>query len=137
MWDLLTMQCDRHGQNAHLDESGKLTLIDNDQALGDAWRPCGFDSLFLPTTQKHAVNLLGFGNALKMPGGKEYPEAEHFNIMHAMDYRCHAPGGKIGDHFSPRFKQCLEGISTSTYRQVASCSHVVCMPDCLQINVSQ
>jgi hypothetical protein len=60
IWDLLTMQCDRHGQNAYVDGAGRLTLIDLDQALGDAWRVCGADSLFLPTTQKHAINALGY-----------------------------------------------------------------------------
>ena len=139
MWDLLTMQCDRHGQNVHLDESAKLTLIDHDQAFGDAWRACGFDSLFLPTTQKHAVNLLGFAWCLKMPDDspRRSPDASHFNIMHAMDYRCHAPGGKVGDRYPPGFSQCLESISTSTYRQVACCSTIAWNPDSMQINLSQ
>ena len=130
MWDLLTMQCDRHGQNVHLDENAKLTLIDLDQALGDAWRICGFDSIFLPTTQKHAIMMLGFSWAMKMPPDqlRRCPPTDHFGIMHALDYRCHAPGGKIGKSYPPRMQQCLENISTSTYRQVAVCSVAVHAP---------
>lgn len=120
IWDLLTMQCDRHGQNVYLDESGQLTLIDLDQALGDAWRVCGFDSLFLPTSQKHAINLLGYGFVMKMPF--EAPESRPVtdsSIMHVLDYRCHAPGGKIGKNYPPKLQQCLQDISSSTYRQVS------------------
>ena len=59
IFDLLTSQCDRHAENVFLlaaphgaaDASPRMTLIDNDQMLGEAWRPCGVDSIFLPTTQ--------------------------------------------------------------------------------------
>ncbi|KDD72679.1 hypothetical protein H632_c3035p0, partial [Helicosporidium sp. ATCC 50920] len=36
--DFLTSQCDRHPNNIFLDESGRITLIDNDQMLGESWR---------------------------------------------------------------------------------------------------
>lgn len=45
MFDLLTAQCDRHAENVFVDEGGRLTLIDNDQMLGDSWRTCGVDSI--------------------------------------------------------------------------------------------
>lgn len=134
LWDLLTMQCDRHGQNVYLDETAKLTLIDLDQALGDAWRICGFDSVFLPTTQKHAINQLGFGFVMKIPS--QAPQQDNFGIMHALDYRCHAPGGKIGQNYPPRLQQCLQDISSSTYRQVHSVA-AACTTPCAWNIVSQ
>lgn len=36
IFDLLTSQCDRHGQNVYVSESGRLALIDNDQAYGSS-----------------------------------------------------------------------------------------------------
>jgi hypothetical protein len=120
LWDLLTMQCDRHGQNVYVDDSGRLTLIDLDQALGDAWRVCGYDSLFLPTSQKHAINMLGYSHVMKMPYEKPLtaPQSELFAVQHVLDYRCHAPGGQIGFKYPSKLKQCLQDISTMTYRQV-------------------
>ena len=115
IWDLLTMQCDRHGQNVHVDASGHITLIDLDQALGDAWRVCGVDSLFLPTTQKHAINQLGFAYVMK--NSKEQPRAE-VALQHAYDYRCHVPGGAIGKDFPPAVGRCLQAISGMSVDEV-------------------
>jgi hypothetical protein len=60
IFDLLFSQCDRHGQNLYFLPNGSISLIDNDQAYGSSWRPCGVDSLFLPGTQKHEVARLGY-----------------------------------------------------------------------------
>jgi hypothetical protein len=58
--DLLFSQCDRHPDNVYITPAGGLLLIDNDQAYGSSWRPCGVDSLFLPGTQKFEITRLGF-----------------------------------------------------------------------------
>lgn len=118
LWDLITLQCDRHGQNVFIDDSATLTLIDLDQALGDAWRKCAFDSIFLPTSQKHAITNLGFWFTMKLPSDNPPKEPGGLGIQHVMDYRCHAPGGKIGRDYTQKFEQCLKRISSSTYRQV-------------------
>ena len=55
IFDLLTSQCDRHSQNIFIDEGGQLTLIDNEACLQNSWRNCGFDSIFVPTTQKQEI----------------------------------------------------------------------------------
>lgn len=47
VYDLLTAQCDRHGENIFITASGHLTFIDNDRALGVVPR-CGADSVLLP-----------------------------------------------------------------------------------------
>ncbi len=45
----------------------QVWAIDNDQVYSVAWRPCGFDSMVLPTTQKFMINHLGFFYVLKYP----------------------------------------------------------------------
>jgi hypothetical protein len=114
IWDLLTMQCDRHGQNVFIDEHGSLTLIDLDQAFGDAWRVCGVDSLFLPTTQKYMINLLGYWYVMKH---HKHPQRS-ISPQIWLDYRCHAEGGAIGRRYPPRVQQCLEAISSMQPVQV-------------------
>eukprot|EP00892_Ulva_mutabilis_P003338 jgi/Ulvmu1/1376/UM011_0104.1 len=119
IWDLLTMQCDRHAQNVYVDEGGRVTLIDADQALGDGWRVCGVDSIFLPTTQKYMINLLGWAYVMKHPPGQpQQTPAGELSAQVALDYRCHAPRGAIGLNYPERVKQCLGDISNMTYRQV-------------------
>lgn len=67
IFDVMTSQCDRHQQNIFMNEHGKVWAIDNDQVSGTAWRTCAFDSLLLPTTQKFAINHLGFFYVMKHP----------------------------------------------------------------------
>lgn len=120
IWDLLTTQCDRHGQNVYVDAAGHVKLIDADQALGDGWRVCGVDSLFLPTTQKYMINLLGWQYVMKHPhdSPREFPPQDNLSAQIALDYRCHASGGAIGRNYPAQVKQCLSDISNMTYRQV-------------------
>ena len=114
IWDLLTMQCDRHGQNVHVDASGHLTLIDLDQAFGDAWRVCGADSIFLPTTQKHAIQNLGYWYVMKF---KEEPQST-VGLQHRLDYRCHVERGAIGTDYPAPVARCLRAIDTMSPDQV-------------------
>ncbi len=48
VFDLLTGQCDRHSENVFVTAEGRLTLIDNDRALGVVER-CRSNSMLLPT----------------------------------------------------------------------------------------
>jgi hypothetical protein len=121
------MQCDRHGQNVYVDSIGHLTLIDLDQALGDAWRVCGVDSLFLPTTQKHTINVLGYGYTMKMATAPH----ERFALQHALDYRCHVAGGVIGVNYPPLVMKCLSAISSMTPSEVRPRETI--LPVCSQI----
>lgn len=122
IWDLLTMQCDRHGQNVYIDETGHLTLIDLDQAFGEAWRVCGFDSLFLPTSQKHAINFLGYFYAMKIQQGGDSRKPDNkgsgMGAQAVMDYRCHAQGGAIGFNYPSQVGQCLKAISAMSAPEV-------------------
>jgi hypothetical protein len=58
-----------------VDEHGQIRLIDNEAALQSTWKNCGFDSILVPTTQKHNIvrlsNQVGaFGNQLPVTGYK-------------------------------------------------------------------
>ncbi|KAG1679849.1 hypothetical protein FOA52_012763 [Chlamydomonas sp. UWO 241] len=70
MLDLLTSQCDRHGQNIFVDEHGQITLIDNLQAMRFGWTKCGSDSVFLPGTQKSEIVAFGGSLVSKSAGAK-------------------------------------------------------------------
>lgn len=56
--DLLTAQCDRHGENIFIDHRGNLQFIDNDRALGVV-TACGSDSVLLPGNRYHTQVRLG------------------------------------------------------------------------------
>jgi hypothetical protein len=118
------MQCDRHGQNVFVDATGHITLIDLDQALGDAWRVCGVDSLFLPTTQKFLINAIGYWYVMKI--GQSRPRA-HAALQSAFDYRCHVEGGAIGTAYPERLQQCLGAISSMSYSEVRPATPPACL----------
>lgn len=58
IFDLLLSEGDRHEGNIFFDESGHITLIDN-EPYAQNWRSSGVDSLFLPTTQRGKKGHLG------------------------------------------------------------------------------
>jgi hypothetical protein len=132
IWDLLTMQCDRHGQNVFVDEQGGLTLIDLDQAFGDGWRVCGVDSLFLPTTQKYMINLLGYWYVMKWSAR---PPRSTVSPQVSLDYRCHAEGGAIGRNYPPRVKQCLQAIGSMEPVQVSSGRSKIVLADLAFVDI--
>jgi hypothetical protein len=68
IFDLLTSQCDRHAQNVFINENGKITLIDNLQAMKFNWEKCSTDSIFLPGTQKNEVARFGGNLVFKKVG---------------------------------------------------------------------
>ncbi|MEW5319050.1 MAG: hypothetical protein WDW38_010226 [Sanguina aurantia] len=115
MMDLLTSQCDRHSQNVFMDERGKLTLIDNQQALKFNWVKCGVDSIFLPGTQENEIVRFGGDWVGKRRGGAP---RRYANPMILLDYRCYVPNGLIGRAYPPALKQCLEKLSSMGAREI-------------------
>jgi len=109
-FDLLFSESDRHGQNVFVDEDYQLSVIDNEGAYGPT------NSMFIPGTQKYEIYRIGYnavccgnlppGNCPGRPGPAS-PET-------LLDYRCHAPGGKIGFEYPPgvmSFVKKLAGMS--------------------------
>ena len=136
VFDLLTSQCDRHGENVFVSAAGRLALIDSDQAYGSSWRACGADSIFLPGTQKHEVARSGFNYTMKRAasnssgggasagsGGSAARPSEGASPLQLLDYRCHVAragiggsesgsgGGVIGTAYPPRVAACLKRIA--------------------------
>jgi hypothetical protein len=67
------------------------------------WRPCGVDSIFLPGTQKFEISRLGFNYVMKAPHdspAQDYSRAA--SPLQLLDYRCHAPGAKLGTDYPPQ-----------------------------------
>lgn len=60
-------------QNIFLMEDGNLRLIDNEAALMNTWKLCGFDSVFVPTTQKQEIVRLTNAVVLKMIPAADVP----------------------------------------------------------------
>lgn len=100
MFDFLFCAGDRHTQNVYVGDDASITLIDNDNLLGEQVyrtesrfkRTCAISSLFLPGTMeswrlrrsKYCGNQLGL-----------------------LDYRCHVgPRGEVA--LPPRLRKCLK-----------------------------
>jgi len=115
MFDLMFSQSDRHGQNVFLDETGGLQLIDNEDAHG------AINSMFLPGTQKFEIYRKGY-NAVCCANT---PEGCPGRVLPAgpdvfFDYRCHAPGGKVGFNYPPgmlRLVEKLDGMSAEAIQK--------------------
>ncbi len=117
IFDLLTCQCDRHADNVFVSDGG-ITLIDNDQMLGTSWRRCAADSIFLPTTQKHEINVHGFFWTMR----SRFPDARpkgYPNPQLMFDYRCHVEGGELGTRYPPQVSQCLRRLAGMDVLQVS------------------
>ena len=106
LFDVLTGQCDRHGQNIFIDTTADITLIDSDQAFGQGWRKCVVDSILIPGAEKYTIAY--FGNA-HVHGVS--PPAKGVNPQVLLDYRCHAPDGKIGKVYPHKFTRCIKWLS--------------------------
>jgi hypothetical protein len=73
---------------------------------------CAMDSLFLPTTQKFYINVLGFGYVMKHPNtDPPTTPSKHVSPLILLDYRCHVEGGAIGTRFHPKLQGCALRLS--------------------------
>ncbi|GMH43570.1 hypothetical protein BSKO_11492 [Bryopsis sp. KO-2023] len=111
IFDLLTLQCDRHTNNIFMDEAGNLTLIDNGDALGNrgnCQNGVSLSSIFIPGTPQYAHKTYG---KPFLDTGLPFLKMWH-PLPHIMlDYRCHADGGQIGRSYPPQVNQCLQKFS--------------------------
>lgn len=114
LFDVLLGQCDRHGQNIFVTAEGEMTLIDNDQAFGEGWRRCAVDSVMVPGSEKFTI--VRFGNQ-HLHGNQ--PPQRNINVQTLLDYRCHAPGGELGQHFPHEFRTCAKWLSDATPPAIA------------------
>jgi len=102
-----------------VNKAGQIKLIDNEAALQSSWKNCGFDSILVPTTQKH--NIVRFSNQfiLKLVTAADAPRG-FADPQILLDYRCYLLDGKeeIGTDYPPQIRQCLAKISSMSVKEV-------------------
>lgn len=117
-FDFMFGESDRHGQNVMFHESGKLTLIDNEN-----FHSSHVNSMFLPGTQKYEIYRVGY-NAVccaNLPGlfevncpgaiGPSAPEA-------LLDYRCFTPGEAFGRELPPGMMEWVQEMAKLSARDI-------------------
>eukprot|EP00798_Chlamydomonas_sp_ICE-L_P020356 gene20356-27121_t len=119
IFDLMTSQCDRHAQNIFIDEDSGVMLINIECAFyEDQW--CALDSILLPTTLKHTINVMENAWVIKFKNwGNKTPQC-WANAALLFDYRCYVKDAKLGTDYPPEIKQCLVKIAAMEVDEVHS-----------------
>ncbi len=88
----------------------------------NSWKNCGFDSILVPTTQKHNIVRLSNQFVNKLVTAADAPHG-YADPQVLFDYRCYLPDGKeeIGTDYPPQIKQCLTRISNMTVQVISIC----------------
>lgn len=109
LFDFLIGSCDCTSSNFIVTEKGRIKLIDN------------LDSAF----HSYAYSWKGrkiCSSGLRSVFIQQFVDADVWEsarrAMPCLDYRCHAPNGKIGREYPPIFKRCTANISGMSDRDV-------------------
>ena len=106
LFDVLTTQADRHGQNVFITEDGDIHGIDNEAAMNNE-----LNSMFIPGGQKFEVYRLGYHVVccrVTNICGERAPSLPAMGTL--LDYRCHVDGGYIGKNYPPEFEAFLKRV---------------------------
>ncbi|KAG2488690.1 hypothetical protein HYH03_012691 [Edaphochlamys debaryana] len=117
--DLLTAQCDRHGENVFITASGQVQFIDNDKALGVVSR-CGSDSMLLPGNRYHTRLRTGYWGTHPWGVWETYRRQEKntsfctgpIDVQVLLDYRCLVPEGRIGRAYPEGLAACMRQLAS-------------------------
>jgi len=122
IYDLLLTSEDRHNDNVLIDSRGRMSLIDNDKALGlEHGQP---QSLFFPTSMYMWYNIMGRGF---VNSHGELPKSNpNYNLM--LDYRCHVKSVNgaedntftLGTNYPRKVKQCLQRMDSLSAPELLS-----------------
>jgi len=105
LFDFMTAQHDRHGENVFVTDEGGLQLIDTrDSVFGM------LDTIWHPGTWYFERNVVG-NEGLFNPPEEQKRKPDHWPQL-MLDYRCHVPNGTIGFEFPPKMRACMEKISS-------------------------
>lgn len=114
LFDFLTSQRDRHGQNIFFDEFGNATVIDNETAMISSAK-AGLNSMFIPGGQKYETYRVGYDKmTCAMNDNCDTVQDKLPTMGILLDYRCYVEGGYIGKDYSPTltaYLEKLEGLS--------------------------
>lgn len=123
IFDLLFASGDRHLEHVLMREDGGMTLIDNAHTILTSRRNTRHtpNSLFIPGHNFFARNRVGFPflHCCSTRGACPRPRStcpgKHTLYWPALmlDYRCHAPGGRLGHALPPRTTACLAQLAAA------------------------
>ncbi|KAG2495396.1 hypothetical protein HYH03_006663 [Edaphochlamys debaryana] len=113
--DFLTAQCDRHSENVFITQSGQLTFIDNDRALGVVTR-CGGDSMLLPGNRYHTQLRMSYWGEAYSNYYKTHAHKPQFctgpiDIRVTIDYRCYVEKAAMGKAYLPGLERCMRALA--------------------------
>eukprot|EP00798_Chlamydomonas_sp_ICE-L_P029719 gene29719-5154_t len=127
--DLLTGQCDRHGENIFIDPMGQLQYIDQDKSLGVISK-CGYDSMLLPGSRYHSVVRVGYWkkDAEMHRKARLQPNfcRDKLDMRVVVDYRCHVAGfadgepRELGTQYPARFPKCMKRVGDLSVKAIQS-----------------
>lgn len=136
LFDALFASGDRHLEHVMLQEGGGLTLIDNAHTILESPHNTRHtaNSLFLPGANFQLRNKLGFPflhcctlkSTCPVPKPPTCPE-RHTLYWPALllDYRCHAPRGRVGHAMPPKMHACLHELATTKKAEVHSAQRLL------------
>jgi hypothetical protein len=91
LFDVLTMQCNRHAGNVHVTEQGGILLLGTEVCLKAVQSMCSYNSVLLPGSQLQEVARFGQDYVWKRYGAAQ-PDLAAVKPELLLDYRCHVDG---------------------------------------------
>lgn len=114
LFDLLTSQGDRHGQNIFITEDGLIHGIDNESSMRNQ-----LNSMLIPGGQKFETYRVGFIHtvcSLRNNCDTARPSPSTLGAM--LDYRCYVDGGSIGKKYPKQFEEFLRKVDAMEEEEV-------------------
>ena len=114
LFDLLTSQGDRHGQNIFITEDGLIHGIDNESSMRNQ-----LNSMLIPGGQKFETYRVGFIHtvcSLRNNCDTARPSPSTLGAM--LDYRCYVDGGSIGKKYPKQFEEFLRKVDAMEDEEV-------------------
>ena len=118
LYELLTSQRDRHGQNVFFDESGDATVIDNESSMLSS-EEAGLNTMFIPGGQKYETYRVGYEKmTCSQTNTCETAPVKNPTMGILLDYRCYVDGGYIGKNYSPTLTAYLEKLEGMSAKEI-------------------
>ena len=114
LFDLLTSQADRHGQNIFITEDGLIHGIDNESSMGNE-----LNSMLIPGGQKFETYRVGFVHTVcTLRNNCDTARPAPSTLGATLDYRCYVDGGSIGKKYPKQFEEFLRKVDAMEDEEV-------------------
>ena len=114
LFDLLTSQADRHGQNIFITEDGLIHGIDNESSMGNE-----LNSMLIPGGQKFETYRVGFVHTVcSLRNNCDTARPAPSTLGATLDYRCYVDGGSIGKKYPKQFEEFLRKVDAMEDEEV-------------------